>query len=295
MSDPQKVFVVNQNRLIFSITGFEVMATIGATYCLVRGMSGVASDIVSIVEYLSPLLITTIPQIIQTVLEAVVAGLPKIVGTLTKGFTTLLPVITNAIGQIIPEITKALPEVLGTLTTAARSLTTDILNSLEDSFIGPIVKPLNGILEFLGVKKSDDHLTPVEKDIVKYEKDVLELKNTWALGGPFNDKTDEEIKKIHDETVERDKKETGGKFITFDTKILTFDGWTFYHNIPRNKQFPRKPREILEEAKNKPEPNILDKLDKGITDFYQTDFGKGAQNVIKDIGNFFINPFKIFG
>lgn len=267
MSDNiQKVFVTNQNRLVFSITGIEIIGIIGIGYALVRGLDGLASDIINVVNYIAPLIVKIIPRILYTLIEGVVSGLPEVIGLVTKGFTTLLPAIVDGIRQIIPTIIDAVPQIFESLFEGARHILADVIDSMKSTIVGPLMGPLEGILKFLGVIADDSHLTEGEKEIADNADEIRTIKNNWTIGGKYAQKTDEELRKIEIETVERDYKETGGKYVTFDNKRLRRDGWTKYHGIPESKQWGPNAKRTADKIDNIKPPNIIDKVVDGIGD-----------------------------
>lgn len=297
MTDVQKVYVMNQNRLVFSITGVEILGMIGVGYALVRGMDGIANDIIYIVNTVAPLIIKILPSLFNTILEGIVSALPEAVVSITKGITTLIPALTGALRQIIPSLIEAIPDVISTIMDASKSIMVDLLASLSDSILAPFIKPLEALYSWLGIKDPEKDLNEEEKRIDDNEPYVRTIKNNRTIGGKFSDKTDDELVPIEKETIQRDFKETNGKYVTFDTKILTPAGWTFYHNIPKEQQFGPYANKVADKIDAKPFKGPFDDLHVWATQewdkFIRTtdvgkglnDFGKGIENVVNGIGN----------
>lgn len=110
MADAQRVYVVNHPKVVFTVTGLEVIGIMGTSYVIYRiyrgGVDGLVNDIKTIINITLPFLVKLVPQVINTVVILLASSIPEI----TQGFGVVIPVLVDSVFQSIPHLINGISD-----------------------------------------------------------------------------------------------------------------------------------------------------------------------------------------
>lgn len=145
MTDAQRVYVVNHPKVVFTVTGLEVIGIMGTSYVIYRiyrgGIDGLINDIKLLINVTLPFLVKLVPQIINTVVILLASSIPEI----TQGFGVVIPVVISSVLQSVPNL-------IGSVTTVV----TNILKGFfKPIFGGYEIEPGSSISEYVSTRNDE--------------------------------------------------------------------------------------------------------------------------------------------